>query len=154
MAQFKNGLMDRKFGIPIIFGIVNNQYAMSGQERGEITGIDYLARRAAGFDMDLMHAEVVDGMDILAVRDSVKRASLIIEKGEGPVLLEFMTYRYKGHSLSDPLTYRDRDELDQWRKRDAINTFEEKLAGTKFPASQGGKITSKEIEALKKRVYE
>ena len=154
MAQFKNGLMSRKFGIPIIFGIVNNQYAMSGQEQGEITGIDYLARRAAGFDIDLMHAEVVDGMDVLAVADSVKRAKEIIGKGKGPVLLEFMTYRYKGHSLSDPLTYRDRDELDQWRKRDAITTFEKKLAGAKFPASQGGKITGKEIEALNKRVYD
>jgi 2-oxoisovalerate dehydrogenase E1 component len=154
MAQFKNGLMSRKFGIPIIFGIVNNQYAMSGQEQGEITGIDFLARRAAGFDIDLMHAEVVDGMDVLAVRDSVKKAKEIIGKGKGPVLLEFMTYRYKGHSLSDPLTYRDRDELDQWRKRDPITTFEKKLVGAKFPASQGGKITSKEIEALNKRVYD
>jgi len=154
MAQFKNGLMSRRFGIPIIFGIVNNQYAMSGQEQGEITGIDFLARRAAGFDIDVMHAEVVDGMNVLAVADSVKRAKEIIGKGKGPVLLEFMTYRYKGHSLSDPLTYRDRDELDQWRKRDAITTFEKKLAGAKFPASQGGKITSKEIEALNKRVYD
>jgi len=154
MAQFKNGLMSRKFGVPIIFGIVNNQYAMSGQEQGEITGIDYLARRAAGFDMDLMHAEVVDGMDVLAVADSVKGAKKIIGKGKGPVLLEFMTYRYKGHSLSDPLTYRDRDELDQWKKRDAIATFENKLTGAKFPASQGGKITSKEIKSLKKRVYD
>ena len=57
MAQFKNGLMSKKFGIPIVFGIVNNQYAMSGQELGEITGVDYLARRGAGFDIDLMHAE-------------------------------------------------------------------------------------------------
>jgi len=154
MAQFKNGLMSRKFGIPIIFGIVNNQYAMSGQEQGEITGVDFLARRAAGFDIDIMHAEVVDGMDVLAVADSVKRAKEIIGKGKGPVLLEFMTYRYKGHSLSDPLTYRDRDELDQWRKRDAITTFEKKLARAKFPASQGGKITSKEIEALNKKVYD
>ncbi len=107
MAQFTNGLMGQSKGVPIIFGIVNNQYAMSGQSLGEITGIDYMARRAAGFDNKLMHAEVVDGMDVLAVADSVKRARKIIEKGGGPVLLEFMTYRYKGHSLSDPLTYRD-----------------------------------------------
>ena len=154
MAQFKNGLMSRKFGVPIIFGIVNNQYAMSGQEVGEITGVDFLARRAAGFDTDLMHAEVVDGMDVLAVRDSVKRAKDVIKKGGGPILLEFMTYRYKGHSLSDPLTYRDREELAQWRARDAIATFEEKLKKAKFPKDQGGKITDKDIKALNKKVYD
>ena len=87
MAQFKNGLMESKSGLPIIFGIVNNQYAMSGQSAGEITGIDFMARRAAGFDTDLMHAEVVDGMDVLAVADSVKRAKVIIREGHGPVLL-------------------------------------------------------------------
>ncbi len=154
MAQFKNGLMGRKFGLPIIFGIVNNQYAMSGQSVGEITGIDFMARRAAGFDTSLMHAEVVDGMDVLAVADSVKRAKEIIKKGDGPVLLEFMTYRYKGHSLSDPLTYRDREELAQWRERDAISTYEKKLQKAKFPAGQGGKITEKDIKALSKKVIE
>ena len=152
MAQFKNGLMDRKFGVPIIFGIVNNQYAMSGQSKGEITGIDFMARRAAGFDTDLMHAEIVDGMDILAVRDSVKRAKDIINKGDGPVLLEFMTYRYKGHSLSDPLTYRDREELNRWKTRDAIATFEKKLKKAKFPTDQGANITEKDIKTLGEKV--
>jgi len=151
MAQFKNGLMKKKYGVPIIFGIVNNQYAMSGQSIGEITGVDYLARRAAGFDSSLMHAEVVDGMDVLAVADSVRRAKKIIKQGNGPVLLEFMTYRYKGHSLSDPLTYRDREELAEWRERDAITTFEEKLKSTGFPE---GKVTEKEMKDLIKKVYE
>ena len=145
MAQFTNGLMSQNKGVPIIFGIVNNQYAMSGQSLGEITGIDYMARRAAGFDNQAMHAEVVDGMNVLAVSDAVKRAKKIISKGKGPVLLEFMTYRYKGHSLSDPLTYRDREELAQWRKRDAISTFEEKIKKAAFPE---GKVTEKDIKAV------
>ncbi len=153
MKQFKNGLMSRKFGVPIIFGIVNNQYAMSGQENGEITGIDFLARRAAGFDLDIMHAEVVDGMNVLAVADSVKRAREIIKEGKGPVLIEFMTYRYKGHSLSDPLTYRDREELKCWKERDAITTYEGKITGANFHEKQEGKITRKEIESLKEKVY-
>jgi 2-oxoisovalerate dehydrogenase E1 component len=151
MAQFKNGLMKNRHGVPIIFGIVNNQYAMSGQCRGETTGIDFLARRAAGFDTDLMHAEVVDGMNILAVSDSVERARKIIRSGKGPVLLEFMTYRYKGHSLSDPLTYRDREELAAWRERDAISTFEDKIKNAGFVE---GKVTEKEVETLKKKVYD
>jgi Pyruvate/2-oxoglutarate dehydrogenase complex, dehydrogenase (E1) component, eukaryotic type, beta subunit len=153
MAQFKNGLMDTKFGVPIIFGIVNNHYAMSGQEVGEITGIDYLARRAAGFDIDAMHAEVVDGMDILAVADAVKRASSLIREGKGPILLEFITYRYKGHSLSDPLTYRDRDELAMWQKRDPINMFTEKLTKVEFPDKQEEIITEGDIKILKEKIY-
>lgn len=153
MAQFKNGIMDTKFGVPIIFGIVNNHYAMSGQEAGEITGIDYLARRAAGFDTDAMHAEVVDGMDILAVADAVKRASSLIREGKGPVLLEFLTYRYKGHSLSDPLTYRDRDELAMWQERDPINIFAEKLTKVEFPDMQEEVITESDIKILKEKIY-
>ena len=70
----------------------------------KITGLDYLARRGAAYDLDSMHAEVVDGMDVLAVMDAVKRAASIIKKGKGPVLLEFITYRYKGHSLGDLLS--------------------------------------------------
>lgn len=154
MAQFKNGLMKKKFGIPIIFAIVNNQYAMSGQENGEITGIDYMARRAAGFSLDQMHAEVVDGMNVLAVRDAVSRACTHIKEGEGPVLLEFMTYRYKGHSLSDPLTYRDREELALWKKRDGIDTFSDMLKAIKFPDGQGDKITEKDIKKIRDKVYE
>ncbi len=153
MAQFKNGLMDKRSGIPIIFSIVNNQYAMSGQEKGEITGIDYLARRAAGFDADNMHAEVIDGMDVLAVNDAVKRAKEKIKDGKGPILLEFMTYRYKGHSLSDPFAYRDREELAEWQKRDAIETFKKKLLKADFPKEQGGKIRPNEMEALEEKVY-
>jgi len=74
MVQFKNGLMKRCFGVPIIFVVVNNQYAMTGQEFGEITGIDYLARRGAAYDLNCLHAEVVDGMDVLAVYDATVRA--------------------------------------------------------------------------------
>lgn len=152
MAQFKNGLMSQKFGIPIVFGIVNNQYAMSGQDIGETTGIDYLARRGAAYDLDAMHAEVVDGMDVLAVFDATSRAVSLARNGNGPVLLEYMTYRFKGHSLSDPLSYRSRSELASWQTRDPIKLFVEKLLKTKFPKEQGGEITLEEIDALKNKV--
>ena len=153
MAQFTNGLMSRKFGVPIIFGVVNNQYAMSGQELGEITGIDFLARRAAAYNLDTMHAEVVDGMDVIAVRDAVKRALKLIRDGKGPILLEFMTYRFKGHSLSDPLTYRDREELEEWKSKDPIKQFIDKLLGADFPGDKDGKVKIEEIDMLKEKVY-
>jgi 2-oxoisovalerate dehydrogenase E1 component len=153
MAQFSNGLMSKKFGVPIIFGVVNNQYAMSGQEVGEITGVDFISRRAAAYNLDAMHAEVVDGMNVLAVLDAVKRALDILKDGKGPVLLEFMTYRFKGHSLSDPLTYRDREELEEWKSIDPIMQFIDKLLAADFPEDKGGKIKIEEVDTLKEKVY-
>jgi len=152
MAQFKNGLMDKRFGVPVIFAIVNNQYAMSGQEAGEVTGVDFLARRAAAYDTDAMHAEVVDGMDVLAVYDATMRATALAREGKGPVLIEFMTYRFKGHSLHDPLTYRDRDELQEWQARDPIDTFCKKLTEAKFPDDQGGPVDQKTLDDLREKV--
>ncbi len=152
MSQFKNGLMRRHFGVPVIFAIVNNQYGMSGQQRDEVTGVDFLARRGAAYDNEAMHAEVVNGMDVLAVRDSVKRALELVRNGEGPVLLEFMTYRFKGHSLHDPLSYRTREELNAWKKRDPVDNFARKLMAA---AGEGGPFLGKEdFTALKKKVWD
>ena len=154
MAQFFNGLMEKRFGVPVIFAIVNNQYGMSGQAAGEVTGVESLARRAAAYDVDAMHAEVVDGMDVLAAYDAAARARQLAREGHGPILLEFMTYRFKGHSLHDPLTYRDRDELKAWQERDPIKLFRQKLLEARFTERQGGPVTEAELEALERRVYE
>ncbi len=108
-------------GIPVIYLIENNQYGMTGQQKGEVTGIDYLARRGVAYSMDGMHAEVVNGMDVLAVFDAVDRARrLMRDEKNGPVLLEVMTYRYLGHSLSDNSLYRSKSEIEAWRKEDPI----------------------------------
>ncbi len=121
MAQFENGC-------PVIFLIENNQYGMTGQQAGEVTGIDRLARRGAGYNDINMHAEVVNGMDPLAVRDAVSRAAEKCRNGEGPVLLECLTYRYKGHSLSDNCkAYRSDDEECAWHEQDPLITFPEAL---------------------------
>jgi len=121
MAQFQRGC-------PVIYLIENNQYGMTGQQVGEVTGIDYLARRGAGYDFDSMHAEVVNGMDVLAVRDAVSRAAELCRNGDGPVLLECLTYRYLGHSLSDTReTYRSKEEEERWRAVDPITTYSRQL---------------------------
>ena len=86
---------------------------------------------AAGFADDNMHAEVVNGMDVLAVRDAVTRAAALCRAGEGPVLIEASTYRYYGHSLSDPRNeYRTREEEAAWRAVDPIESL-------KRPAGRG-----------------
>lgn len=129
MAQFENGC-------PVIFLIENNQYGMTGQQRGEVTGVRYLAQRGAGYNSCNMHAEVVNGMSVLAVRDAVTRAAKLCREGKGPVLLECMTYRYMGHSLSDDrTTYRTKGEEKAWQDIDPIETYKQALldAGVATP---------------------
>jgi len=147
MTQFTNQLAKKKaFGLPVIFLIVNNHYGMTGRADDEVTGIEVLARRAAGFAENNMHAEVVNGMDVLAVRDAVARAAEGCRKGEGPYLLELDTYRYYGHSLSDPRNeYRTREEEAAWKEVDAIDSYAKQLLEAKI-------LTSKTLEQLKKKV--
>lgn len=150
MGQFtKDEYADKKAaGLPIIFAIINNHYGMTGRADGEVNGISTMARRAAGFADNNMHAEVVNGMDVLACRDAFARAAELCRKGEGPVLLEFNTYRYYGHSLSDPRTeYRTKDEEAAWKAIDPIATFQKQMLDC-------GVITEKKLAAIKDKVAE
>lgn len=128
MAQFTNGLMPKKAGVPIIFAVVNNQYGMTGQQRGEVTAVEYLAERGLGYNSVGMHAEVVNGMDVLAVMDGTRRAAELARNGEGPVLMEYWACRFKGHSLSDnTTTYRTERESEAWFCVDPLLEFPQKL---------------------------
>lgn len=112
------------FGLPVIYVIENNQYGETGQQKGEVTGIEHLAQRGAGFNADAMHAEVVNGQDVLAVYDAAQRAVALAQNGDGPILLECMTYRYEGHSPYDtPKTYREQEEVEAWRQYDPVALF-------------------------------
>ena len=147
MAQFTNeALTGRPFGLPIVFVIVNNQYGMTGQQRGEVTGVDFLARRGAGFSPEGMHAEVVNGMDVLAVRDGVSRAAVLARQGKGPVLCELSCYRYHGHSLSDQgAEYRLKEEELAWRACDPIRRLWDQII-------EAGVATGQQLEQLRSAV--
>jgi len=151
MAQFTNGLMNKKFGVPTIFAVVNNQYGMTGQQRGEVTGIEFLAERGFGYNKDGMHTEIVNGMDVLAVYDATAKAVELTRQGKGPVLLEFWCSRYKGHSLSDRLdtaedeTYRTLKELEEWQKIDPLKTFSHKLMKEKILSETTLRKLEKEV---------
>ena len=108
---------------PILFNFINNFYAMGGQPQGETTGFGQLARMALGVNPQAMHAERVDGLNPLAVADAIRRKRKILEAGEGPVLLDVITYRFSGHSPSDAMAYRTREEIDLWREHDPLRTF-------------------------------
>ncbi|NLB59465.1 MAG: thiamine pyrophosphate-dependent dehydrogenase E1 component subunit alpha, partial [Lentisphaerae bacterium] len=148
MGQFNNQIAKEPFGLPIIYVILNNHYGMTGRAENEVTGIQSMARRGAGFAENNMHAEVVNGMDVLAVREAVGRAAAGCRAGQGPYLLELNTYRYYGHSLTDPRTeYRTRAEESAWKDFDPIAIYTQQLLENKV-------LSSEEITALEARVRE
>ncbi len=110
-------------GLPLIINFVNNFYGMGGQPVGETMGFKVLARMGAGLAPNQMHAERVDGFNPLAVVDAVRRKREIIQRGDGPVLLDTVTYRFSGHSPSDASSYREKGEVEAWQEVDPINTF-------------------------------
>jgi len=148
-AQFTNEMAgDRRFGVPIIFFVLNNHYAMTGRSDNEVMGFSHVAQRAAGFADNRMHAEIINGMDVLATRDAVLRAAQGCREGQGPYFFDVDTYRYFGHSLSDPRNeYRTRDEEAAWKAVDPILTFEKQLV-------ECGVLDQPGIAAVEKRVKE
>ena len=99
---------------------------MTGRADDEVSGVSRLAQRAAGFADNRMHAEVVNGMNVLAVRDAVLRGAKLCREGKGPVLIEADCYRYWGHSLSDPRNeYRTKEEEAAWKAVDPIESLQE-----------------------------
>ena len=109
--------MAQLWKLPAIFIIENNQYAMGTSiERSSAT--TDLSQRGASFGIP---GEQVDGMDVLAVREATERAVKRAREGGGPFILEVKTYRYRGHSMSDPAKYRTKEEVDEVKKtRDPI----------------------------------
>ncbi len=148
-AQFTNHLADgQKYGLPIVFLVCNNHYGMTHRSDDEVMGVNRMARRPAGFSESNMHAEVVNGMNVLAVRDAVKRATKLCREGKGPVFLDVDTYRYWGHSLSDPRNeYRTKEEEAAWKAIDAIAAYKKELLDARVLDAQG-------IAAVEKRVVD
>ena len=115
--------------LPVIFVVENNGYAM-GTSVARSSNVTDLYTLGEAYDMP---SEPVDAMDVEAVHEAVSRAADRARKGDGPTFLEFRTYRYRGHSMSDPQKYRTKDELEQYKQRDPIENvratiLKEKLA--------------------------
>ena len=138
---------DHRGGLPILFNVFNNQYAMGGQTQGETMAYDMLARLGAGVTPNQMHAERVDGYNPLAVIDAVRRKKELLLKGEGPVLLDVVTYRYAGHSPSDASSYRTKEEMAAWQEVDPLITYRAQLI-------EAGVATEAECDALKAGVVD
>ena len=136
--------MAQLWKLPAIYIIENNQYAMGTSiERSSST--TQLSQRGASFGIP---GEQVDGMDVLAVRDAVKKAVERARAGEGPYILEVKTYRYRGHSMSDPAKYRTKEEVDEVKKtRDPIDHVKTLLAAANATEDEL-KAIDNEIKAI------
>jgi pyruvate dehydrogenase E1 component alpha subunit len=126
--------------LPVVFVCENNQYAMSMPAKYSIPV--QVAERAASYAMP---GKRVDGMDALAVHDAVAEAIARARRGDGPTLIESLTYRYKGHSRSDKQVYRTKEEVKEWQERDCIPRLEKQLIDR-------GVLTQTAAAALAKRV--
>ncbi len=109
--------------LPVLFLCENNLYAM-GTALGRAQAATDLALRATSYAMP---AWAVDGMDVVACEEAARRAALGVRAGGGPHFLEFRTYRFRAHSMFDPQLYRDKQEVEEWKKRDPIAMFETRL---------------------------
>ena len=131
--------------LPIIFVIENNQYAMgTAQERSTSSPEIYTRGEAFG-----IKGEAVDGMDVIAVKTAGEKAADYCRAGKGPYILEIKTYRYRGHSMSDPAKYRTREEVQKMRaQRDPIEAVRTLLISEKHAIDEEIKTIDKEIKEI------
>ncbi|KCV83517.1 pyruvate dehydrogenase complex E1 component pyruvate dehydrogenase (acetyl-transferring) subunit alpha [Actibacterium atlanticum] len=131
--------------LPVIFVIENNQYAM-GTAMARSTSTPDIYTRGEAFGIP---GEAVDGMDVLAVKAASEKAVAHCRAGKGPYILEVKTYRYRGHSMSDPAKYRTREEVQKMREeRDAIENVRDLLITGKHATEDDLKAIDKEIKAI------
>ena len=131
--------------LPVVYVIENNQYAM-GTSVERSSAETQLFKRGSGFNIP---GRQVDGMDVIAVRDAGLEAVEFARSGNGPVILEMKTYRYRGHSMSDPAKYRTREEVDEVRQHhDPIDLCQKRILDAGFADEAALKEIDKEIRSI------
>lgn len=129
------------YKIPVIFAIENNGYAM-GTAVKRVSNVTDLYTLGEAYDMP---SKAVDAMNVEEVHNAVEEAAERARKGDGPTLLEFRTYRYKGHSMSDPAKYRTKEELEEYKAKDPIEMVRATILEKKY-------ATEKELEEIDNKV--
>lgn len=129
--------------LPVIFVVENNGYAM-GTSVERTSNVRELYTIGEAYDMP---SEPVDAMDVEMVHEAVKRAADRARAGEGPTFLEFKTYRFRGHSMSDPQKYRTKEEVEQWKSRDPLEMVRDRIL-------TNGIATEADLEVIDAKVKE
>ncbi|MEM7711711.1 MAG: pyruvate dehydrogenase (acetyl-transferring) E1 component subunit alpha [Pseudomonadota bacterium] len=143
--------MAKLWDLPVVFIIENNQYAM-GTSVERASAETELHKRGISFEIE---GHLVDGMNVLEVRDMAKMALDHARSGKGPIILEMKTYRYRGHSMSDPAKYRTRDEVTKTREEsDPIEAVKARLLKEKWADEDVLKQIDKEIKDTVKAAAE
>ena len=142
IGRFHEGInLASVWSLPVVFICENNLWAVSVPTSTSLN-IPNVADRAAGYGIP---GVVVDGMDVLAVYEAAGEAVARARKGQGPTLIEAKTYRYRGHFEGDSGTYRPKEEIESWMKRDAIDQYQKKLLEMKV-------LTKKQADDIDKEV--
>lgn len=131
------------WSLPVVYVCENNQYAMSFHVR-KAFAIDRISDRAAAYGMP---GETVDGNDVQAVYEAVSKGVERARAGQGPSLIENVTYRWRGHSRSDANRYRTKEEIASWQEKCPIKRFRKRLL-------EEGVMTEEEIDRIKEEAYE
>ena len=130
--------------LPIIFFCENNLYG-EGTPQAKQAPVKDLSIRAAGYAFP---GVIVDGNDVLAVYEATRAAAARARTGDGPTFIEAKTYRHRGHYEGDPMVYRDKAELEEWRRRDPIATFRQRLLDERLAVAEEIAAVEQQIQAL------
>ncbi len=137
--------MAKLWNLPVVYVIENNKYAM-GTSLERASSTTNLSQRGVSFGIP---GEQVDGMDVRFVREAAERAIEHARSGKGPYILEMLTYRYRGHSMSDPAKYRSKDEVTTMRSdHDPIEQVKARLLEKKYATEDDLKAIEKDVRAI------
>ncbi len=129
--------------LPILFLVENNLYGMGTSVERHSAQTD-LSKKAEGYGIS---GRRIDGMDVVAVRDAVAEGIRLAREEQRPTLIEAFTYRFRGHSAADPEVYREREEVDEWREKDPIETFADRVR-------EADVLGEREVQAVRDKAEE
>jgi pyruvate dehydrogenase E1 component alpha subunit len=142
-ALYESFNMAMTWKLPVLYICENNQYAM-GTSVTRTSNVTDLYKLGASFDMP---SSWVDGMDVMKTHHALAEAAAHIRAGNGPYLLEIKTYRYRGHSVSDPAKYRTKEELERYQEQDPIETLKAYILKNNI-------LSNSELEAIDKAILQ
>lgn len=141
--------LSKVWDLPVLWVCENNQYGM-GTAVERASAVPSIAMKARGYDMP---SEKIEGMDVMKVHETAKKAIEKVRSGKGPFLLEVVTYRFRGHSMGDPERYREKDEVKKWEESDPIGIFHKHLVDGKIASAKAlDEVDAQAMEEVDKAV--